>query len=152
MCENCKLTAMMDMPENPHPQEGREYPAGWDLRGFFSPDPAGGRVGYAEDDTLRMVYDNPGLCLSHLTIAEAFSGARMEFFYDGKFYCYRPAIMKRGKMLPPVWHVMTDPEPEEVSELDEIRAMNELESILREAGVDPKEVFGDLADELDDDE
>jgi hypothetical protein len=85
-------------------------------------------------------------------VAQAFSGARMEFFYDGKFFCFRPAIIRRGKALPPAWHVMTEPEPEEVSEQDEIAARNTLEEMLRAVGVDPKEVFGDLRDELDDDE
>jgi len=152
MCEKCKLTAMMDFPENPNPQEGRVYPKGWDLQGFHSPNPFGARVGYAEDDTLRMVYSDPGLCTYHMTIAQAFSGAPMEIFYDGEFFCYRPAILKRNKPQPPKWHVMVDPEPQEISEQDEIAARNAFEDMLREAGVDPREVFGDIRDDLPDED
>jgi len=148
MCGSCKLAAMMEMPENPNPQEGRTYPKGWDLAGFFSPSPLPGVVGYEADDTLRVVYMDPRLCLYHLQLAEAFSGARMELFFDGSFFCYRPAIVKRGKVQPPAWHVMQEEEEEEISEEDEIRARMEFESMLREAGVDPREVFGDIRDDL----
>jgi hypothetical protein len=153
MCARCSLTAMMDFADNPSPQEGREYPAGWDLRGFYSPDPFGARIGYAQDDTLRMVYHDAGLCTYHMTIAEAFSGARMEIFYDGMFFCYRPAIVKRGKPQPPAWHVMPDPEGDEpMSEEDERVARSAFEDMLRSAGVDPRDVFGSIEDDLPDDE
>lgn len=152
MCARCRLTAMMDFAENPNPQEGRVYPKGWDLAGYYSPEPFGARVGYAEDDTLRMVYEEPGLCLSHMVIAQAFTGAPMEHFYDGQFFCYRPAILKRNKPQPPAWHVMRNPEPEEISEEDQRAAIRDLEEMLRAAGHDPREVMGSLEDDLPDDE
>jgi hypothetical protein len=153
MCAKCKLLAMMEFPENPNPQEGRVYPKGWDLEGFYSTEAFGARVGYAEDDTLRMVYRDAGLCAYHMTIAQAFSGARMEIFYDGMFFCYRPAILKRGRTQPPAWHVPSDPDgDEDMPEEEEHRVRNAFENILREAGVDPREVFGSIEDDLPDDE
>jgi hypothetical protein len=152
MCESCKLAAMLaEEIENPNPQQGRVYPKGWDLEGFETPKAFGGRTGSADDDTLRMIYKDSGLAAYHMTIAQAFSGHPMEFFRDGTFFCYRPAILKRGKPQPPAWHVMEAPEGyPEVSEQDEIRARNELEDLLRAAGVDPRDVFGDLRDDLPD--
>jgi hypothetical protein len=154
MCEKCKLTAMLgDAIVNPNPQEGRTYPKGWDFAGFETPEPFGGRTGSADDDTLRMIYKQDELAVYHMIIAQAFTGHPMEFFYDGTFYCYRPAILKRNRAQPPAWHVMKAPEGyPEVSEEDEIRARGEFEDMLRAAGVDPREVLGDMRDDLDDSE
>jgi hypothetical protein len=146
MCVNCKLTAMMETPENPNPQKGRVYPRGWDLAGFYNDEPAGGRVGFEDDDTLRMVYTDPGLAAFHRTIAEGFSGGRMEFFFDGTFFCYRPAIMENGIALPPAWHVSADEPDDEISEEDEIAARNSMVELLREAGIDPDDVFGPMGE------
>jgi len=144
MCENCKLTAMMgEGVENPNPQEGRTYPKGWDLAGFETPEPFGGRTGSEVDDTLRMIYTDAGLATFHMVMAQAFSGHPMEFFYDGEFYCYRPAILKRGKAQPPAWHVMKAPEGyPAVSEEQEIAAREEFDSLLRSIGVDPDDILG----------
>lgn len=148
MCDTCKLNAIVEgLPENPNPQEGRVYPKGWNLAGFDSPEPFGAMVGAAHDDTLRMIYTDLAVALIQMTAAQAFSGAFMEFFNDGKFYCYRPAIMKRNKPQPPAWHVMEYPDGlPQIDERDEISARNDLETMLREMGVDPDEVLGEMPD------
>jgi hypothetical protein len=141
MCINCVLDGMMgELPTNPNPQEGRTYPKGWDMAGFLTPKPYGGRVGSATDDTLRMIYTDGALAVAHMAMAQAFSGHPMEIFNDGEYICYRPAIIKRGKPQPPAWHVMKAERTEE----DEISARKEMEELLREAGVDPNEVFGEM--------
>jgi len=130
MCENCKLDAMVaDELINPNPQEGREYPTGWDLQGLAGERALAGIVGSKEGDTLRAVYTDLLLMLAHAQLAQMFTGKPMEVFCDGKFMCYRPALLKRGKPQPPAWHVVLD-EPEE-TEQEEIARRQEVENFIR---------------------
>jgi hypothetical protein len=146
MCINCALTAMYeDLPRNPHPVEGREYPAGWDLAGFESPDAFGARVGSEADDTARMIYSDRTTALRHMTMAQAFSGHPMELFYDGKFTCFRPAILVDGKAQSPAWHVMEYPEGiEDIPEEVEKAAWNDMVEFLRSQGINPDDILGKI--------